>query len=335
MHREQRHRRVLFLGLVLFMLLSLSPLFGHHIIGAVDWLPATLEHLGPLCMVALHHLLAPIHGVFHILLGVGLGYAVLERSRALIRHARVMRALPMAAAIPSHSALARSAAATGVSLTRLRVVVGSPNPAFTSGWWSPKIYVDADLPRQLSNQELEAVLLHEWAHVRRRDPLRQFAWRTLAAVLFWLPALRSLVEELAIEAEILADDYAARERALPLASAILRMAGAPAPVEATVAFQRRDLVDRRVRRLAGEVTPVGFVIAWRSIVGAAAMLMTVWVSGVMVLHPLLPTGHHAAHCEHDRTWAWNHLFCTGGHRAEVPCVHDRADKAMPPVVEPH
>lgn len=321
-HREQRYRRALLLGLALLLVLSLSPLLGHHVIGAVDWLPATLEHLGPLCMVALHHLLAPVHGGFHVLLGLGIGYAVFERSRALWRHARVMRALETVV-VESDSVLADAATAAGVRLDRLRTVRDSPNPAFTSGWWTPHIYVDADLPRRLDREELEAVLLHEWAHVQRRDPLRQFSWRTLAAVLFWLPALRGLVEELAIEAEILADDYAARARALPLASAILRMAGAPLPVEPTVGFQRRDLVERRVRRLAGEMTPVGFTIPWRSIAGAAFMLMAVWVSGVMVLHPLLPTGHARAHCEHTGSGSLRHLFCPNGQRAGPPCSHDR------------
>jgi len=316
------------LGLALLLLLSLSPVFGHHLIGAVDWLPATVEHLGPLCMVALHHLLAPIHGGFHILLGVGIGYAVFERSRAWWRHARVMRTLAIEAIAPA-STVAEAASAAGVPAHLLRTVHGSPNPAFTSGWWTPRVYIDADLPKRLDREELEAVLLHEWSHVRRRDPLRQFLWRTLAAVLFWLPALRGLVEELAIEAEILADDYAARGRPLSLASAILRMASAPSPVETTVGFQRRDLVDRRVRRLAGEVTPVGFTIPWRSIAGAAFMLMVVWSSGVMVLHPLLPTGHAGAHCEHERGGALAHLFCPIGQPADAPCSHGRLGGANP------
>jgi Zn-dependent protease with chaperone function len=320
--QEQRHRRLLFLGLAILLLLSLSPVFGHHVIGAVDWLPATLEHLGPLCVVALHHLLAPVHGIFHVLLSVGVGYALWERSRAVWRHGRAMRALSVAA-VTDESAIGGAATASGISLGRVRGVTGSPNPAFTAGWWTPNIYVAVDLPNRLDGAELEAVLLHEWAHVRRRDPLRQFAWRTLAAVLFWLPALRSLVEELAIEAEIVADDYAARQRALPLASAILRMAGAAAPrFDAGVGFQRRDLVERRIRRLAGEVTPVGFLISWRSIVSAAAMLMVVWSSGVMVLHPLLPAGHVAAHCEHDGVTAWRHLFCVADQRDNLPCRHD-------------
>jgi BlaR1 peptidase M56 len=320
--REQRYRRLLLLGLAVLLVLSLSPVLGHHIVGAVDWLPATLQHLGPICLVALHHLLAPIHGVFHVLLALGVTYAVIERSRAAWRHRGTMKTLWLSP-VERGSALARAVAHVGFEAARVHVVEGSPNPAFTSGWWRPQIYIAASLPLQLNTDELEAVLLHEMSHVLRRDPLRQFAWRTMAAILFWLPAIRRLVDELAIEAEIQADDYAARVRPLPLASAILRMSGVPsAALEPAVGFQRRDLVQRRVLRLAGEPTPVGFRVPRRSIVGAATMLLAVWASGVMALHPLLPAAHDASHCAHEGAAQWRHLFCAHAGAAGERCLHD-------------
>ena len=173
--REQRHRRHVLIGLATLFVLSLSPLFGHHLIEATNWLPVTLEHLGPLCLVALHHLLAPVHGAFHVLLSIGVSYAVFERTRAAWRHARTMRVLPVAATVDPR--LVRAAHAVGLDVARVHTVRGLPNPAFTSGWWTPQVYVSQSLPAQLSTDELEAVLAHELAHVRRRDPLRQFAWR--------------------------------------------------------------------------------------------------------------------------------------------------------------
>jgi len=44
--------------------------------------------------------------------------------------------------------------------------------AFSSGLLRPRVYVSTTLLRRLSASELEATLLHERAHVRRRDPLR-------------------------------------------------------------------------------------------------------------------------------------------------------------------
>ena len=319
--REQRHRRRVLLGLAALLVLSISPVFGHHLVGAATWLPASLEHLGPFCMVALHHLLAPLHGAFHVLLQAGLVFAFLERSRAAWRHRRTMRALIITPA-RRDVRLVAAVRAVGFPLERVHVVDGLPNPAFTSGWWVPRIYVSRDLPAQLSAEELEAVLAHEAAHVQRRDPLRQFAWRTLAGVLFWLPAMRRLAEELADESEILADDFAARERALPLASAILRMAGADVgPLELAVGFQRRDLLERRVRRLAGEDAAVGVQVPRRSILGAALVLVAVWTSGVIVLHPLPANDHVSGHCAHGGAWQVSHLFCNHRHAASDPCPH--------------
>lgn len=319
--REQRHRRHVLLGLAMLLVLSISPVFGHHVVGAATWLPASLQHLGPLCMVALHHLLAPVHGAFHLALQAGLAYAVIDRTRAAWRHARTMHALDVTPA-RADARLTHAVHAVGFDIDRVHVVRALPNPAFTSGWWAPRIYVSHTLPTQLGADELEAVIAHEVAHVRRRDPLRQFAWRTLAGVLFWLPAMRRLAEELADESEILADDYAAQERALPLASAILRMAGANVgPLGLAVGFQRRDLLERRVRRLAGEDAAVEFQVPRRSIVGAALVLLAVWTSGVIVLHPLPTADHDSNHCVHSGAWQLSHLFCNHAQAVGDPCPH--------------
>ncbi len=44
--------------------------------------------------------------------------------------------------------------------------------AFSAGLLRPRIYVSSALLRRFSAAELEATILHELAHVRRRDPLR-------------------------------------------------------------------------------------------------------------------------------------------------------------------
>ena len=324
--REQRHRRRVLLALAGLLVLSISPVVGHHLIGAVSWLPASQQHLGVFCLVALHHLLAPVHNVFHVLLYAGLAYAVLDRTRAARRHALVMRVLTVEP-MPVDSAVLLAATRVGLDPARVRVVEGLPNPAFTTGWWQPRVFVARDLPQRLSLDELESVLAHEAEHVRRRDPLRLFILRFLAGVLFWLPAIRRLVADLADEAEIAADDAAARTHALPLASAILRMAGADLGTpDPAVGFQRSDLLTRRIRRLAGEDALVGTHVSRRSIGAAAAALVAVWISGVMVLHPLPTPGDPTAppsHCTHHGAWPVSHLFCRGFRAGSLPadCPH--------------
>ena len=332
--REQRHRRTVLLALAALIVLSLTPVFGHHVLGAVGWFPASQQHLGVFCLVALHRLLAPVHDAFHGLLLVGLAYAIVDRGRAVWRHRRVMGALAKGNP-PAGSLLSAAAVRAGVAPDRVRIIEGSPNPAFTTGWWWPRVYVAADLPARLTMPELEAVLAHEGAHVRRHDPLRLFLLRCLAGVLFWLPAIRRLVDDLADEAEIAADDAAARTHALPLASAILVMAGASRDaLEPAVGFQRADLLERRIRRLAGEDAVVGTHVSRPSIAAAASALLAVWVSGVIVLHPLPPSGSTLAsahHCDHPGASLLSHLFCrsAGPLAGADDCRHATLAAALP------
>ncbi len=321
--REQRHRRRVLLSLAVLLVLSISPVVGHHLIGAVPWLSASQQHLGILCLVALHHLLEPVHAVFHVLLYAGLAFAAFDRLRAAQRHAHVMRALPLETP-PAGGAVHLAASKAGLGVGRVRVVDGLPNPAFTTGWWRPKVYVARDLAQRLTQDELVAVLAHEAEHVRRRDPLRLFVLRALAGVLFWLPAIRRLVDDLSDEAEITADDAAARQHVLPLASAILRLAGANVDAtEPAIGFQRADLMARRIRRLAGEDASVGTHVSGASIGAAGTALVMAWASGLMVLHPLVPAGDPLSHCEHRGSLAITHLICPGLQAASTPdlCPH--------------
>lgn len=330
--REQRHRRRVLLTLAALLVLSISPVVGHHLIGAVPWISASQQHLGVLCLVALHHLLAPVHTVFHVLLYAGLAYTTFDRVRAARRHARVMQALPLDP-LPLDDTLRVAAVQVGLSDGRIRVVDGLPNPAFTTGWWRPRVYVARDLWQRLAPDELVAVLAHEAEHVRRRDPLRLFVLRSLAGVLFWLPAIRRLVDDLNDETEIAADDAAARLHALALASAILRLAGAEVDAAGpAVGFQRPDLMARRIRRLAGEDVSAGTHVSGASIGAAGAALVMAWASGLMVLHPLAPPGAAFSHCEHRGSWAITHLICPGLQMSSAPalCPHTTRQKPTGP-----
>jgi Zn-dependent protease with chaperone function len=318
------------LGIAALIAFSTSPVFGHHLAGRADAVLLGRDHLWSLCLVALHELLAPLHIAFHVLLVLGLAYAAWDRWRGW-RQLRGSLA-PLAARAPSAGdAWWCAARAAELDPRRVRVVDGLPNPAFTAGWLSPLVYVASHLPRALSPGQLTAVCAHEAAHVRRRDPLRLGMLRFMARALFWIPALRRLAEDVADEAEVEADDCAARRDPLALASAILAVAGGPLglPFDLAVGFGKPDLVDRRVRRLVGEDTPVGTHLTRRSLAGAAFVLVAVWTSGLMMAHPM-PTPTEGSmssmgmgmHCEHHRALAIEHLFCRGlWYHASGPCPH--------------
>lgn len=318
--REQAHRRLLLLAIGALLLLSVGPVWGHHLAAGLERGLAGMDHLGPLCLVALHHLLAPVHGIFHLLVAAGLAYASLDRVLAWRRVRGTLRLLHAAAPEP-RSALGRAACAAGLDPRRLRVVGGLPNPAFTAGWLRPLVYVSASLAERLGPAELVAALRHEGAHLRRRDPLRMSLLRFLACSLFWIPALRRLADDAADEAEIRADDAAAGSQPLVLAGALLALAGGPhpPPLGGTVGItERPDLLERRIRRLAGEEPRIGSRVTRRSLAGALAALALVWISGAVMAHPL--PASHAAHCEHESGGPLQHLFCATGGVADG-CPH--------------
>ncbi|MBK6489010.1 MAG: hypothetical protein IPF98_19660 [Gemmatimonadetes bacterium] len=95
-------------------------------------------------------------------------------------------------------------------------------------------------------------------------------------------------------------------------------------------MQHDALLERRVRRLAGEMAVVSSHLTRRSLLGAAAMLSAVWVSGLVVAHPM-PTGAAAgvAHCAHVHQNALSHLFCAVDHEHQpgqrCPHEHVRQD----------
>lgn len=329
MLREQAHRRATLLGICALLLLGTSPVVAHHLLPFdTGELLAGVDHLGTLCLSALHLMFAPVHPAVHVALGCGVVYAAWDRYRAL-RMLRVsLRALDVKRARQG-DAFWRAAEAASVDPGLLRVVRGLANPAFTAGMLRPRIYVAEALAGRLPAAELEAVIAHEGAHVARRDPLRLTLLRALACTLFWLPALRRLAEDVGDQAELIADDVAAaRGRPLVVASAILSVARWSSGVGRTtgaVGFNGAELIDRRVRRLAGEDTPVRSHVTRRSLVAALAALLVVWTSSALLTHPLpaQATDEHARHCEHRGEAAWAHLFCLGVPFGATPgdCPH--------------
>jgi len=96
--------------------------------------------------------------------------------------------------------------------------------AFCAGYLHPRVYVSTATLDVLHPDELQAVIAHENEHREHRDPLRIASARVLSHALFFLPALRRLVDRYAEFAELRADAAAVRQSGgdrAPLASALL------------------------------------------------------------------------------------------------------------------
>lgn len=318
--------RLLLLATGLLIVLGMSPILGHHLAGGLDRVLIGTDHLGALCVIALQRLLEPVHHLFHVLLAAGLAYAAWDRLQAARLLRRTLSAMDWR--VPASGGVIGAAARdAGVDPIRIRIACGLPVPAFTAGWLQPRIYLAEELGTRLSPAELSAVIAHEAAHAARRDPLRLAALRFLGHLLFWIPVLRRLAQDCAEEAEIEADDAALRGQPLALASAILAVVEwRPAPGSSPgVGIHHPDLVSRRVRRLMGEPIPRRTHVTLRSTIGAATMLLVVWATGIVMVHPM-PTGHqaHEHHCAHPGEGVFTHLLCTRAPAtlAAGTCPHD-------------
>lgn len=287
--RERAHRRILIAAIGALVFLGAAPVFAHHSTIGDEVLLRGVSEVGNSYLTAIHHVLGPIHTVFHVLLFGGFVYALLDRVRAAWRVRTTLRNLTTVAPRLGDS-LWSSALEAGLPPDALRVVHPMmPNPAFTVGWLRPQVYVASDLVLELSHPQLVTLLAHEAAHVARHDPLRLSVLRFLARWLFWVPVLGRLTEDVADEIEVTADDRAAALDPLVLASAILRVAQWPAAnVRAlgVASFFHHDILERRVLRLAGEDSPIGSRVTRRAWIVAASALLLVWLSGAIVAHPL-------------------------------------------------
>lgn len=322
LRREYQYRRRILLGLAVLLAMAMSPLFGHHLPLGHEETLAGRDHFWALCMAALHVLLSPVHGVFHLLFTAGVGYATLDRIRAWRGQRAVLSLLTVVSPHPA-GRLWSAATAVGLEPARLRVVVGLPTPAFTVGLVRPSVYIDARLENGLAADELEAVLAHEAAHVRRLDPLRFSALRFLACTLFWLSAVRRLVEDLADEAEVVADDAAIRGRPLALASALLALAQWRGGEQVGIGFGNRDMLERRIRRLAGDAVAPESRLTRRSVAAAAFALLLAWSAGIAVAQPPRGEGDEARaeHCQHGGLATLLHLYCPGYSAQRPDCPH--------------
>jgi Zn-dependent protease with chaperone function len=134
----------------------------------------------------------------------------------------------------AHSAMAppairrralRMAIATGIAPPEVRLRSGCPGGAFTTGIRRPWIAVDPELARTLDDSELDALLAHEMAHIRLRDPMLCLLTGVCRDLVFFLPAIHLAGFWLRREQEEAADDLAAgcTRRPAALASSILKV----------------------------------------------------------------------------------------------------------------
>jgi hypothetical protein len=170
------------------------------------------------------------------------------------------------------SVLARLPHSSRVSVLdrRPRVILSDRvQVAAVLGCGAPTIALAPSLIDRLDVKDLDRVLVHEWAHVQRRDDLAQLAQRLFGIAIGWHPAAWWLERQLDFEREAACDEIAVAVTgsAKGYATCLAMLAARPdwrlAPVGALAAASPVRLRSRIVRILAAPRD--GRPRAWRAI----------------------------------------------------------------------
>jgi Zn-dependent protease with chaperone function len=150
-----------------------------------------------------------------------------------------------------------------------------------------RIVVTTGALGRLDHAQLQAVMAHEQAHLSGRHHLLIMAARVLPAAFPGIRFLAAAADQTGTLAEMAADDTAARHHRLPLAHALLALAGAPAPAPALGAAS--TAAGQRIRRLLDTPRPVsgagraaGFIM---SLLAAPALALAVPVCALLAAPP--------------------------------------------------
>ncbi|MBS3940013.1 MAG: M56 family metallopeptidase [Actinobacteria bacterium] len=181
-----------------------------------------------------------------------------RRFRSARRHALLARRQGTAA--PALQAVTdRLAAQLRVPAPAVAVLPSCPGGALVVGTRRPVVLIGQDLLDQLDEAELEGVLAHELAHVRRRDNLVSAVLGAVRDLTFFVPGGGWAVRQLHRERELAADQVAVKVTRRPgaLASGLLKVieAGPRLSHPCAALAPGGSLVDR-VRVLVDDAPPV-------------------------------------------------------------------------------
>lgn len=212
--------------------------------------------------------------------GVGLARAL----RAYRRERRLLAALPLTPIVtgPLHESTARA----GIGLFALH---SSRPAAFCAGLLRPRLVVSTGLLERLDAEEQQAVVYHELAHARNREPLRCLLARLAARTFFWLPALGALLERYLLLKELVADREAVtRTSRAALAGALTQVIAQPTPAGAV---GMSEFAAARIDRLFEPQARLPRLMRPRQ------LLMTGLAAGSLVLALAFPStlGHDQSH----------------------------------------
>ncbi|MCL5797384.1 MAG: M48 family metalloprotease [Patescibacteria group bacterium] len=187
--------------------------------------------------------------------------------------------------------------------------------SFCYGFFKPKIIITSSLVSSLTEKELEAVLIHERAHIKNRDPLKILVGKTISSTFFFLPIFRELHQNMEATNELIADYWTAEAQKDTkfLRSALRKIIAQPQITFATVpAISHPDHIEIRVRQLANTGIKYKLTLSYRSIIGSAIFI----IAGLFVLQTPVDAFHTEGSSEPS------YFVCSVDNSCRQECHHN-------------
>jgi TonB family protein len=268
------------LALVAVPVLTVVSNAGALLLTAVQPHAATAEHAWRISLVPAQPLVRGAAGFFTPalrwvpvvwLLGAGLCFARLGASLARIGRIRK-------GAVPSQTAADVLISAD----VAIPIAVGFRNPA---------IIIPKTLFETLATGDLDRVIAHERAHVRRHDVPGNLVQRLVEAILFFNPWVHFAGRNLTLEREAACDDWAVRKTGDPgeyaafLATLARRVCQTRAPLATPSALGSRHELIERIERL-GDAAPHRLTVNYYA-TGGTVMIFVLLTLALEAFSPAL------------------------------------------------
>lgn len=176
---------------------------------------------------------------------------------------------------------------TSLNLSKRVILIKDKNLfSFCSGIFSPRIIITTGLVSSLTIKELEAVLLHEKAHLINFDPLKILFCKTVSSMFFFLPIFSELHQNIIASSELLADRYTLelQQGSYFLKSAIKKILTTPqVNLNFVPALANPDYLEIRIRRLVDPGLKINLYVSPTSIITSLFFLI---FSGFLLQTPV-------------------------------------------------